>query len=109
LELLLRRFFGGAWATRWFNNCSTRLKKITASLIREMPIGAPRIQVEKFVEMRGWSHVWITGEPQDAIGVTIDEYSELFISRIIVCAFWIFDKDGKLGEVHVRRVGIGPF
>ena len=81
-------------------------ESIRESILKDVPIGTPKKQVDAWSDAHRVYRVWLSGEPDE--GVCIAEYDE-FISERFVDVFWVFDKDDNLIDVRVHKVGIGPF
>lgn len=78
---------------------------IRADLLEMTPLGTSRQAVQELVAERRWGRVGGI-EPDDAIGARIGTHRGFF-GEVQLWAFWLFDHNDKLVDVHVYTMSVG--
>jgi hypothetical protein len=90
---------------------------LRAWILSQAPLGASPAAVVKLITDKGWTKSYDTSGPQTElsekfypgvkgmriIGAELGYYYGLPWGRVDVEAFWGFDADGKLIDLHVRK------
>lgn len=82
--------------------------QIAAYLLEQAPLGSTRDEVQSLVRDRGWTIAWVgEDETPGGIGARLGEYQG-FPVPMAVYANWVFDRDGRLQEIRVRKAMVDP-